>query len=228
MQHRQPEQRRLYQQIADQIRQLILTDDFPVGARLPSERDLAAKLEVSRPSVREALIALEIEGMVEIRVGSGVYVTADRARSPTPIGPLGESPSELMQARMLVEGHVVLLAAGRVTTEGLKALRSSIVAMEDDVIAGRNPVAHDKMFHMTIAANCGNVVLERIVLELFDGRHTPLSEKLQARYGTPETWQMALEEHRAILNAIERNDALLAQAAMVTHLNASRRRWIEA
>lgn len=216
MQHRQPEQRRLYQQIADQIRQLILVDNFPVGGRLPSERDLAAKLEVSRPSVREALIALEIEGMVEIRVGSGVYVTANRLHGPNSTGPLGESPSELMQARMLVEGNVVLLAAGRITAEGVEALKTSVTAMEDDIAAGRNPVAHDRKFHLTIAANCGNVVLERIVLELFDGRHTPLSEKLQAHYGTPETWRMALEEHRAILDAIERKDALLSQAAMVT------------
>src|SRR5450432_4643292 len=70
------EPRRLYRQIADQIRTLIRSGEFPTGARLPPERDLAKQLGVSRPSVREALIALEVEGLVEVRIGSGIYVQA--------------------------------------------------------------------------------------------------------------------------------------------------------
>src|SRR6266699_5978401 len=68
------EPRRLYRQIADQIRTLIRSREFPAGARLPPERDLARQLGVSRPSVREALIALEVEGLVEVKIGSGIYV----------------------------------------------------------------------------------------------------------------------------------------------------------
>ena len=68
------EPRRLYRQIADQIRELIRSGEFVAGARLPPERDLAKQLGVSRPSVREALIALEVEGLVEVRIGSGIYV----------------------------------------------------------------------------------------------------------------------------------------------------------
>ena len=70
------EPRRLYRQIADQIRSLIRSGEFAAGARLPPERDLAKQLGVSRPSVREALIALEVEGLVEVRIGSGIYVQA--------------------------------------------------------------------------------------------------------------------------------------------------------
>ena len=70
------EPRRLYRQIADQIRGLIRSGEFAAGARLPPERDLAKQLGVSRPSVREALIALEVEGLVEVRIGSGIYVLA--------------------------------------------------------------------------------------------------------------------------------------------------------
>ena len=70
------ETRRLYQQIADRVRELIQLGQYPVGSRLPPERDLATQLGVSRPSLREALIALEIEGSVEIRMGSGIYVCA--------------------------------------------------------------------------------------------------------------------------------------------------------
>ena len=74
------EPRRLYRQIAEQIRGLIRSGEFPPGARLPPERDLAKQLGVSRPSVREALIALEVEGLVEVRIGSGIYVRVPRAK----------------------------------------------------------------------------------------------------------------------------------------------------
>ena len=73
------ESRRLYRQIADQIAALIEKGEYGAGSRLPPERDLAKQLGVRRPSVREALIALEVEGYVEVRVGSGVYVTPERA-----------------------------------------------------------------------------------------------------------------------------------------------------
>jgi len=73
------EPRRLYRQIADQLRSLIHQGEYAVGSRLPAERDLALQLGVSRPSVREALIALEVEGLVDVRVGSGVLVLAQRA-----------------------------------------------------------------------------------------------------------------------------------------------------
>ena len=82
---------RLYQQIADRIRQLIKSEGYRVGSRLPSERDLSTKLGVSRPSVREALIALEIEGAVEIRIGSGVYVTAQPTALSGETRAMGES-----------------------------------------------------------------------------------------------------------------------------------------
>ncbi|MFX5271933.1 GntR family transcriptional regulator, partial [Acinetobacter baumannii] len=68
------EARRLYRQIADQLRGLIERGEYAVGTKLPTERDLAEQLKVSRPTVREALIALEVEGLVRIRVGSGIYV----------------------------------------------------------------------------------------------------------------------------------------------------------
>jgi GntR family transcriptional repressor for pyruvate dehydrogenase complex len=81
------EPRRLYRQIADQIRALIQSREFAAGARLPPERDLARQLGVSRPSVREALIALEVEGLVEVNIGSGIYVLAPRGNgeSGTPV-----------------------------------------------------------------------------------------------------------------------------------------------
>src|SRR5580765_2302738 len=96
------EPRRLYRQIADQIRELIRAGEFVAGARLPPERDLAKQLGVSRPSVREALIALEVEGLVEVRIGSGIYVLGPEA-APRTRHLSAEGPLETIRARQLIE-----------------------------------------------------------------------------------------------------------------------------
>lgn len=217
--------RRLYQQVADQIRGLIRAGPFPPGSRLPSERELAAQLGVSRPSLREALIALEIDGSVEIRMGSGVYVCAPPEGAEGPTGALGESPSELMRARSAVEGTVAMLAAARMTPEALRHLRQALDAMRGEIDAGRKPLEQDRLFHLTIAAQTGNAVLTRIVRELFDDRHSPISARMRVRFETPDTWRVALAEHEAILEALASADPLLAQSAMRMHLEASRERW---
>ena len=221
------EPRRLYQQIADQIRTLIQGGHFTPGARLPAERDLAQQLGVSRPSLREALIALEIEGSVEIRMGSGIYITAEPERRPWQTGSMGESPVELMEARAAVEGTVALAAAARITPEGLKLLRETLDAMRVEIEAGRKPLDQDRLFHLTIAGLSGNSVLAHIVSDMFDERHSPLSAQIRARFETPETWHCALHEHEAIYAALEARDPLLAQAMMHAHLEESRRRWME-
>src|SRR5947209_3168336 len=104
---------RLYRQIAGQVRALITEGEFPTGSRLPAERDLARQLGVSRPSVREALIALEVEGWVEVRTGSGIYVQEPRTAAPAsrsapaPGHPAADwGPLEVMRARELVEAEV--------------------------------------------------------------------------------------------------------------------------
>lgn len=224
---RTDEPRRLYQQVADQIRTSIQSKGMLRGARLPSERDLAQELGVSRPSLREALIALEIEGTVEIRGGSGIYLAVDRPRSPDGSKTLGESPSELMQARAMIEGSAILLAAGRVTAEGCAALRQAHDGMVSAINAGRDPLDEDKAFHLLIARQTGNSVIEKIVSNLFDERYSPLAARLQDRFGTADTWSQAAEEHQAILDALCQRDPLQAQAAMCRHLEASRRRWLD-
>ena len=216
--------RRLYQQVADRIR-VLTQGPFPPGSRLPSERDLALQLGVSRPSLREALIALEIEGSVEIRMGSGVYVCVPKDSS-MPTRSLGESPTELIRARAAIEGTVALIASARVTPDALAVLRATLDEMRDAIDEGRKPLAHDKAFHMAIAGLSGNSVLSRIVGELFDERHSPLSATISARFDNRETWTAALGEHQAIYDALESGDALLAQAMMHMHLQASNERWV--
>jgi GntR family transcriptional regulator, transcriptional repressor for pyruvate dehydrogenase complex len=221
------EPRRLYQQVADQIRTSIQSKGLKKGTRLPSERDLAQELGVSRPSLREALIALEIEGTVEIRSGSGIYLATETPRLPDMPTTLGESPSELMQARSMVEGGAVLLATGRMTEEALAELRQVLADMTEAVSAGRDPLEQDKAFHLLIARQTGNSVIENIVAGLFEERHNPIAKRLQDRFGTSKSWSLALEEHQAILDALAARDPLLAQAEMCRHLEASRRRWLD-
>ncbi|QQX89469.1 FadR family transcriptional regulator (plasmid) [Cupriavidus necator] len=219
--------RRLYQQIADQIRALIRNGDFAPGTRLPPERDLAQQLGVSRPSVREALIALEIEGAVEVRMGAGVYACVPPQRAPAATAVMGESPTELMQARAAVEGVVVQLASARASADTLRPVHDALAAMRADIRHGRLPLASDRAFHVAIAAMTGNSVLVRLVGELFDERHSPISQQISARAESQQTWMAALQEHEAILAALENRDVILAQTAMLSHLDLSRRRWVE-
>lgn len=221
------EPRRLYQQIADQIRELIDGGEFSTGARLPPERELAQRLGVSRPSLREALIALEIDGSVEIRMGSGVYVSVQPPESRSSTKSLGESPSELMQARAALEGATVVLAASRITPLAMDALRLTLEAMRREIEAGRKPLDQDRQFHVSIAEQSGNSVLARLVETLFDERHSPISAQFRVKFEDKDTWIYALQEHEAILAALEARDPLLAQAAMHIHLDSSRRRWVE-
>lgn len=220
------EPRRLYQQIADQVRQLIQTEPYPAGSRLPPERELAQQLGVSRPSLREALIALEIDGTIEIRMGSGIYVLSPE--KPAPLNrPLGESPTELMQARAVIESAVIVRAAAAMTDDTLQMLRGILAAMRKEIEEKRKPLEQDRQFHLILAQQSGNLVLAEIVANLFDERHSPMSDHIRGRFETPETWVIALAEHEAILDALEARDPLAAQAAMHSHLLSSGRRWLE-
>ena len=218
--------RRLYQQVADRIRTVIREGQFEVGSRLPPERELALQLGVSRPSLREALIALEIDGRIEIRMGSGVYVCAPTIAAERGTPALGESPTELMQARATLEGAVVALAAARVTRAGLDRVADSLAAMRSDHSRCQMPVEADRRFHLGIAELAGNTVLVRMVGELFDGRHSPISSRMSGHAETVQTWTVALAEHERIYRALEARDPQAAAAAMFTHLRASEERWV--
>lgn len=216
------ETRRLYLQIADKLRDLIGQQDFAPKGRLPSERELAQTLGVSRPSVREALVALELEGRVEIRMGSGVYVTqAPRSNAMPDDTRFGESPREIMDARSMIEGAIAASVAPTANPKALKALRVLYERMAQDVANGRVPIAADREFHLGVAQMSGNDVLVRMVADLFDERHSPLSSKMRGHFERGDTWIATLDEHRAILEALEARDPVQAHAAMQRHLKQS-------
>jgi GntR family transcriptional repressor for pyruvate dehydrogenase complex len=225
---KQGDSRRLYQQVADQVRLLIQRGNYQPGSRLPPERDLAQQLKVSRPSLREALIALEIDGVVEIRMSSGVYVSVPPERPTRETSALGESPTDMMQARSILEGEVVMLACARATPASIAFLNDTLEAMRADIALGRWDLNHDRNFHVGLAEMAGNSVIVRLVGDIFDERHSPISEHLSERTETLQVWEAAVAEHEAIVQAIEARDPLSAQAAMRAHLKASLERWITA
>jgi GntR family transcriptional repressor for pyruvate dehydrogenase complex len=223
------EPRRLYRQIADQLRALIAAGEWPLGTRLPPERDLAVQLGVSRPSVREALIALEVEGLVEVRMGSGIYVTALEAGAARGAG-VGEAlgPFDIIRARALIEAELCAVAARACTPALLKRLRAAIKHMEDDIAGGVMPLRGDREFHLALAEASANAALVRVVSELFDERNNPLFEQLGRHFENARSWRCAVAEHRAVVRAVAAGEAAAARKAMQAHLQNSHDRFAAA
>ena len=218
---------RLYQQIADQLRTLITAGEFTAGSRLPAERDLAKQLGVSRPSVREALIALEVEGWVEVRTGSGVYVQ-DRSTTAARGNPITVNewgPLELIRARRVLEGEIASLAATMAKRKDIAAMRQALADMVRDADAGTLPIEGDRAFHSAIVQSTGNTVLIETIHGFWDSRRGPLFERLGGYFETVASWRSAIAEHTAILDAIVAHDAPGARAAMHAHMDKSHTRF---
>lgn len=222
------ESRRLYRQVADQIRALIEAGELRVGDRLPAERDLADRFGVSRPTVREALIVLEVEGHIQIRMGSGVYI-AQRPTAAPVILPVvdGDGPFEILEARCIVESAISEEAARRSTPEGIARLDEMLHRMEQSLDEPERAVAADLGFHAAIVDMIGNAALRHFAGLLSDKRTSPYFEKLASYFEGPHTWKRAVEEHREIRNAIAAGDPAAAHEAMRRHLTLAQKRFSE-
>ena len=225
------EPQRLYRQIAGQLRSLILSGEFSVGARLPAERDLARQLGVSRPSVREALIAMEVEGWVEVRTGSGVYVldrssqAATAAASQPQIAPDEWGPLELIRARRVIEGEIASIAALQAKRKHITAMCKALEVMKKDATRGVLPLEGDRAFHTAIVESSDNVVLIETVQRFWDSRRGPLFERLGGYFENMESWCAAISEHETILQAVREHDAAAARLAMHAHMDNSHTRF---
>lgn len=230
------EPQRLYRQIAEQLRSLVAAGEFDVGQRLPAERDLAVQLGVSRPSVREALIALEVEGVIEVRTGSGIYVRASKAEAgkgrsgPATVAtddevPLEWGPLEVMHARGLIEPETAALAAERATRGDVNAIAAGLRQMQQQARRGEVPREGDEAFHLAIAQASGNGVLLDTLERYWRARHGPLFERLGDYFEGPESWQVAITEHEAVLDAIRAHDPSQARRAMQRHIKQALKRY---
>lgn len=218
--------RRLYRQVADQIRSQIEHGRLAVGERLPGERELAEELGVSRPTVREALIALEVEGLIHIRMGSGIYVARPAREKPVLLQPEDlEGPFELLRARSLIECAIAEEAAKVIKPVHIAAMDDVLTKMARTFNSPQVSIALDRMFHTTIAGIIENAALNRVVGELFDQRMTPYFTKLASYFESPASWREAFEEHRAIRDAIAVGDPVRAKSAMQHHLQQSQQRF---
>jgi DNA-binding FadR family transcriptional regulator len=220
------EPQRLYRQISDQLRKLIVDGEFQVGSRLPSERDLAVQLGVSRPSLREALIALEVEGYIEVHMGSGIYVRP----SPTLVeGEIDlsteEGPLELIRAREMIEGEVAQAAATNASDAQIEAIDEAFQAMIADTGNGINPLQADRLFHIRVAEATGNSVLVGLVTQLFDARLGPLFKRLHSHFDSRVVWLEAIDEHAQVMQALRARDPLAAREAMRRHMDISFKRY---
>jgi DNA-binding FadR family transcriptional regulator len=217
---------RLYRRIAGQISTLIDGGEFPVGSRLPPERELAKLLGVSRTSVREAILALEIEGRVEVRVGTGIFVSAAAEAQPQEGGP---GPFELLSARELIEGETAALAARSIDGEMLARLRDTIAVMRDNDGDFAERDAADRAFHLLVAEACGNSALALVVGMLWDQRKSGLWPQIETYFHTPALRATTLDDHQMIVDALAAHDPKAARLAMCRHLHhvahEFQRRW---
>lgn len=219
------EPRRLYLQIADQIRKLIGKGAVAPGERLPAERDLARQLGVSRPSLREALIALEVEGLLDVRVGSGIYVAeAGGSNRAAEIGS-DSGPFEVIRARRIIEGECAALAAKHGTAAQLRAIRRAHANMQKEARRNHNPLHADRAFHVRIAEAAGNSALELVVQTLWDQRVGPLYRALEVKLEYPAMAAETLHEHGAVLDAILARRPPAARAAMHRHMDMTKKRY---
>jgi DNA-binding FadR family transcriptional regulator len=211
---------RLYHRVAEQLAEVISAGEYPEGSRLPAERKLAERFNVSRPTIREAIIALELAGRVEVKGGSGVYVTSGNSGSfkstDRDVGPF-----EILEARILFEGEAAGLAAAQISDEELDDLRQALDDMVRENEKQSDPSmkeAADERFHLIIAKATHNEAVLSVCEHLWQLRNsssisTRILEKVREAGARPQ-----ISEHRAILEALEQRDPQRATAAMRDHL----------
>jgi GntR family transcriptional regulator, hexuronate regulon transcriptional repressor len=207
---------RLYHELARAIIAELASGRYQVGDRLPAERELALEHEVSRPTVREAIIALEVQGLVEVRVGSGAYVKRLPGDDDTP--GFNITAFELTEARLLFESEAAALAASQITDEERAELEQRVedIALENQSSNGTEEA--DREFHLTIARATRNNAVVRTIEELWRIRATsPESALLHAKARFANV-KPIVDDHTAILEALKARDPAAARAAMRTHL----------
>jgi GntR family uxuAB operon transcriptional repressor len=210
---------RSYQRLAEQIIGLMVQGEFSVGSRLPSERALAERFNVSRTSVREAVIALEVQDLVEVRVGSGIYVREKPVAARASYVPAGPGPFELLRARRLIEAEVAAQAAELRKDADIDRLYGALAEMRDHCDDKRANEAADLKFHRGIAEATGNAVLAHVVNALWDQLRGPIWSRLEEHFHTPLLRQASLQDHQKIFGAIVARNGLAARAAMHEHID---------
>jgi GntR family transcriptional repressor for pyruvate dehydrogenase complex len=214
---------RIYEHIVEQIRALIREGRWAPGDQIPPERELAERFRVSRTSVREALRALEMQGVIDSRQGGGTFVrTADTEALVPPLAAAilrgRRELAEVLEVRELIEPGIARSAASRATDEHVTELESLLERQRQCIAEGRSFVEEDTAFHYTLARAADNHILLRLhnlILDL-------LRESRQSYLHVPDRPQTSLRGHEAILNAVKRRDPEAAYSASLEHITEVR------
>lgn len=207
---------RLYIKVADQLTALIDSGAIKPGERFPAERELAEKLGVSRPTIREAMIAMELSGIIEIRTGSGIYVSKQKpvleARDK------GVGPFEILEIRYIIESEACALAATRITDEQIAQLKETLIAMEEEEKQPNASEKADCKFHLLIAEAAQNSAIYSVVNWLWELRNqselsTAFFERIRQEGVHP-----SINDHRKIVEALEKRNPEKARMAMKFHI----------
>jgi GntR family transcriptional repressor for pyruvate dehydrogenase complex len=213
-----PANDRLYQRLARRLFEELIAGTYGIGDRLPAERELAIEYGASRPAVREALIALEVQGFIEVRIGSGAYV----CRLPGQ----GEEPGfaitafELTEARIMFEGEAAALAATQISDAELDILDGLVDAMTTENLRAEVTEIADRDFHLAIAKATRNAGVVRTIEDLWHLRSTSPECALLHTKARSAKVRPVVAEHTAIVDALRAHDAAGARAAMRAHLTS--------
>lgn len=206
----------LYERLVEHLRAYIVEAGLSVGERLPSERELAEKLSVSRASVRQAIVALEVQGIVEVRHGEGAFLRMARLDTlpMTELMELKRRLPDILDAREAIEVKLAALAAQRRNDDDLAACSAALAKMAREIADGAIGEVGDQEFHQSVVRAARSQLLARMYDILLDDIATSRHESL-SQVGRP---QASLEQHRRVFQAIKDGDATAAAAAMRDHL----------
>jgi GntR family transcriptional regulator, transcriptional repressor for pyruvate dehydrogenase complex len=213
--------KRAYQDIVDQIRSVIEKGKLNRGDQLPNEKELSETFNVSRSTVREAILSLETMQLVDRRQGDGTYVIASSEEAlirPMAAALFQEKDDiiDIFALRKIIEPEVAQLASKHTTPEAIALLEKIISEQENELAGGETAFRSDPDFHQVLARMTGNKILERLLSALVG-----LLGKTREKYlQTEERKQKSITGHRAILAAIKSGHGTAARRAMVRHLEA--------
>ena len=215
---------RLYEEIAAQVAAFIRDQDIAVGGRLPAESEIARSLGVSRPAVREAIVALETAGIVIARSGGGLFVLRRPRRGAllpwTRRGDPGPGPREQLRARRLVEPEIAAEAARVATEEQIDALDQAARAIAATAAAGL-PFAEDAVeWHIQLAEVAGVAPLAELMPKLLDSTHHAMWRTIRARAETDEQCAARTGVRERLVSALRSRDSDAARRLMAEHLDA--------
>ena len=215
---------RLYEQLAEKIREQIVDGHLSTGDKLPNERELAERFGVSRTVVREALKTLKQEGLIEVRPGAGTFVVDATGEALTQTFGLmmsigNRSLTDIIEIREILEPEIAALAAQRAKAKDIEAMERAVELMDANFEDIHKYAREDHSFHFALATATQNVIIPRLIASIVD-----LLDELREKIGTVDgARERGQEHHRQIIKAVQTKDPDAARAAMQAHLKQVRR-----